>query len=57
MLDEPTNEPDPANRGRLWQFLDELRAQHGVTVVLTSHNLAEAERYVERAAFIDRGRL
>ncbi|WP_245969984.1 hypothetical protein [Calidithermus roseus] len=57
VLDEPTNELDPANRGRLWQFLDELRAQHGVTVVLTSHNLAEAERYVERAAFIDRGRL
>ncbi|RIH84091.1 ABC transporter ATP-binding protein [Calidithermus roseus] len=57
VLDEPTNELDPANRSRLWQFLDELRAQHGVTVVLTSHNLAEAERYVERAAFIDRGRL
>jgi ABC-type multidrug transport system ATPase subunit len=57
VLDEPTNELDPANRARLWQFLDELRAQHGLSVVLTSHNLAEAERYVERAAFIDRGRL
>jgi ABC-type multidrug transport system ATPase subunit len=57
VLDEPTNELDPANRARLWQFLDDLRAQHGLSVVLTSHNLAEAERYVERAAFIDRGRL
>ncbi|GIW33364.1 AAA family ATPase [Meiothermus sp.] len=44
MLDEPTNELDPANRQRLWQFLEELRNQ-GVTVVLTSHNLAEALTY------------
>ncbi|GAO74286.1 ABC transporter ATP-binding protein [Meiothermus ruber] len=56
VLDEPTNELDPANRQRLWQFLEELRNQ-GVTVVLTSHNLAEAERYVERVAFINHGRL
>ncbi|WP_276959664.1 ABC transporter ATP-binding protein [Allomeiothermus silvanus] len=56
VLDEPTNELDPANRQRLWQFLEELRSQ-GVTVVLTSHNLAEAERYVERVAFINHGRL
>lgn len=56
VLDEPTNELDPANRQRLWQFLEELCCQ-GMTVVLTSHNLAEAERYVERVAFIDHGRL
>jgi len=57
VLDEPTNDLDPANRSKLWQFLEDLRARHGVTVILTSHNLAEAERYVDRAVFIDRGRL
>jgi len=57
VLDEPTNDLDPANRSKLWQFLENLRAKHGVTVIFTSHNLAEAERYVDRAAFINRGRL
>lgn len=57
VLDEPTNDLDPTNRNKLWQFLEELRAKYGVTVVLTSHNLSEAERCIDRAAFISSGRL
>lgn len=57
VLDEPTNDLDPANRGKLWQLLEELQTKHDVTVIFTSHNLSEAERHVDRAAFIDHGRL
>ena len=55
-LDEPTAGLDPAARHRTWEHLRELRTD-GVTVVLTTHLLDEAEELADRVAIIDHGRL
>src|SRR5207244_2793407 len=57
IFDEPTNELDPVRRRTLWQYLSALNREQGVTVVLTTHNLSEAEHVVERVAVIDQGHL
>jgi len=57
ILNEPTNELDPLKRHAGWSYLSELQHVRGVTVVLVTHNLLEAERVVERIAIIDQGRL
>ncbi|HEX6030115.1 MAG TPA: ABC transporter ATP-binding protein [Tepidiformaceae bacterium] len=56
VLDEPTNDVDPVRRQCLWDIVDEL-GQDGVTVLLVTHNLAEAERVIDRFAIIDQGRI
>jgi ABC-2 type transport system ATP-binding protein len=55
-LDEPTNNLDPQTRLFLW---DRIRALHerGVTVVLTTHDMEEADRLCERIAIMDHGRI
>jgi ABC-2 type transport system ATP-binding protein len=55
-LDEPTAGLDPAARRTTWQHLRDLR-EAGVTVVLTTHLLDEAEELADRVAIVDRGRL
>lgn len=55
-LDEPTAGMDPRARADAWTLLEELRGS-GVTQVLTTHNLEEAERLADRVAIIDRGSL
>lgn len=55
-LDEPTAGLDPAARRLTWEVIRDLRAS-GVTVVLTTHLLDEAEELADRVAIIDRGRL
>lgn len=55
-LDEPTIGLDLPNRRRIWRFIEKLRAQTGMTVVLTTHYLEEADG-CDRVAFIHRGRL
>ncbi len=55
-LDEPTAGLDPAARRMTWEHVRELQAD-GVTVVLTTHLLDEAEELADRVAIIDRGRL
>ena len=55
-LDEPTAGLDPAARRLTWQHIAELR-EDGVTVVLTTHLLDEAERLADRVAIVDHGRL
>lgn len=55
-LDEPTAGLDPAARRHAWDTIRDLRAG-GVTVVLTTHLLDEAEELADRVAIIDRGRL
>jgi ABC-type multidrug transport system ATPase subunit len=55
-LDEPTAGLDPAARRGTWQHIEELKAD-GVTVVLTTHLLDEAEHLADRVAIVDHGRL
>ena len=55
-VDEPTAGLDPQVRRTAWELLDELRAD-GVTVVLTTHYMDEAEQLADQIHIIDRGRL
>jgi ABC-2 type transport system ATP-binding protein len=55
-LDEPTAGLDPAARRLTWDHVRELQAE-GVTVVLTTHLLDEAEELADQVAILDRGRL
>jgi ABC-2 type transport system ATP-binding protein len=55
-VDEPTAGMDPKARRGTWELLEELRSS-GVTVVLTTHYMEEAERLADRIHIIDRGRL
>ena len=55
-VDEPTAGMDPAGRRTTWDLLRELRTA-GVTVVLTTHYIEEAERQADQVHIIDRGRL
>jgi ABC-2 type transport system ATP-binding protein len=54
-LDEPTEGLDPRARATIWDALDRLRAQLGITVVLTTHYMEEADRLCDRLGIIDRG--
>ncbi len=55
-LDEPTAGMDPQSRLALWGMLGELN-QEGQTVVLTTHNMEEADHLCRRVAIIDHGRV
>jgi ABC-2 type transport system ATP-binding protein len=54
-LDEPSTGMDPQNRANLWDHILRLRAEHGTTLVLTTHYLEEADAQAERVLVIDHG--
>jgi ABC-2 type transport system ATP-binding protein len=56
LLDEPSTGLDPGARLDLWRYLHLLRDEAGVTVLVTTHLMEEAER-CDRLAILDRGRL
>lgn len=57
-LDEPTTGLDPEARASMWQIVRELAAEGtGMTVVLTTHHLEEADELADRIAIIDKGNL
>jgi ABC-2 type transport system ATP-binding protein len=56
VLDEPSTGLDPGVRFDLWEVLSRVRREQGVTVLVTTHLMDEAER-CDRLAILDRGRL
>jgi len=57
LLDEPTTGLDPKSRRDVQTFLEDLRRREGTTILLTTHDMAEAERLCARIGFLARGRL
>ncbi len=57
ILDEPTNELDPLNRIKIWNLLARLRQEKGITIILVTHNVLEAEQVVDRVMIIDKGKI
>ncbi len=55
-LDEPTSGLDVASRRTLWQYIEELRRRHELTICLTTHQLHEAEE-ANRICILDHGRV
>jgi ABC-2 type transport system ATP-binding protein len=56
LLDEPSASLDPRQRERLWEFISN-RAEAGTTVVFSTHNVAEVERYASRVLVLADGEL
>jgi len=57
VLDEPTTGLDPHVRQEIWQRLEELRRQTGLTVLISTHYMEEAERLCDRLLIITRGQI
>lgn len=57
VLDEPTTGLDPQVRQEIWQRLEELRRVSGVTILLSTHYMEEAEKLCERLVVIDHGKI
>lgn len=55
-LDEPTNNLDPQSRLFLWERIRELNAQ-GITILLTTHDMDEADKLCRRIAIMDHGKI
>ncbi|GAA1362834.1 ABC transporter ATP-binding protein [Streptomyces beijiangensis] len=56
-LDEPTTGLDPEARTAMWDEISRLAGDEGLTILLTTHYLEEADRLAERIAIVDRGRV
>ncbi|MEV0172405.1 ATP-binding cassette domain-containing protein [Streptomyces sp. NPDC050803] len=56
-LDEPTTGLDPEARTAMWDEIARLAGEEGLTILLTTHYLEEADRLAERIAIVDRGRV
>ncbi len=57
LLDEPTTGLDPSSKLEVQTFIREVRADHDATVLLTTHDMDEAERLCDRIAFLVGGRV
>jgi len=57
LLDEPTTGLDPRSKLEVQDFIREIRTSHDSTILLCTHDLAEAEILAERVGILDRGRL
>jgi ABC-2 type transport system ATP-binding protein len=54
-LDEPTLGLDPQTRNHLWDYIDKLNKEKGITIILTTHYMEEADKLCHRIAIIDKG--
>ena len=57
LLDEPTTGLDPRSKLDVQTFVEEVNEANGATIVLTTHDLAEAERLCDRITILDGGRV
>ncbi|MFI6284051.1 ABC transporter ATP-binding protein [Streptomyces sp. NPDC051018] len=57
ILDEPTIGLDPIGRTGVWERLNEVRTATGMTVMVTTHYMDEADQYCDRVALMHRGRI
>ncbi|HEX4704645.1 MAG TPA: ATP-binding cassette domain-containing protein [Pseudonocardiaceae bacterium] len=57
VLDEPTIGLDPIGRASVWERIDEVRAATGMTVLVTTHYMDEADQQCDRIALMHRGRI
>jgi len=57
LLDEPTTGLDPRSRRDVQSFLEDQQAREGTTILLTTHDMAEAERLCVRIGFLAHGKL
>ncbi len=57
LLDEPTTGLDPRSKLEVQTFIEEIREAHDATIVLTTHDLAEAHRLCDRIGILSDGRL
>lgn len=56
-LDEPTIGLDPQTRNHLWEYVQKLNREEGITVFLTTHYMEEAAKVATRIAIIDHGNI
>ena len=56
-LDEPTLGLDVQTRRKIWDYIKKLNREHGVTLILTTHYIEEADYLCDRVAFIDHGKI
>lgn len=56
-LDEPTIGLDVVAKERIRQFIQQINAQRGTTIILTTHDISDVEKLCERVMIIDQGRL
>jgi len=56
-LDEPTLGLDPQTRNHLWSYIATLAKEKGITIILTTHYMDEADRLCDRIAIIDHGKI
>lgn len=56
-LDEPTLGLDPQTRRRIWEYITKLNDEEGITMVLTTHYMEEADQLCDRVGIIDRGEI
>ena len=56
LLDEPTTGLDPKSKRDVQAFIEEIRRERNAVIVLTTHDMVEAEKLCDRIAIIDNGR-
>ena len=57
LLDEPTTGLDPRSKLEVQEFIRQVRTEHDATILLCTHDMAEAEALADRIGILDRGRL
>lgn len=56
-LDEPTTGLDPQNRSNIWKYIRSLKEKSGLSILLTTHYMEEAEELADSVGIIDHGRI